>query len=177
MADSINIFLNFISPILLVLLKLEKVCTLIPLTCPEPAKGKKNTLLKLLFKHLLSLEEDGGFATYQVIHKYLVKDDDKLSQCDVKVKTEKGDDKLNAQLHNTDTLIDVYKLRDFKINGTIGGLGEKDKLSYLSLSFQIENAKKLGYSDEKICAAIIRAIAPSNHLRTYFESKFDLKLS
>ena len=53
--------------------ELEKVCTLIPLTCPEPAKGKKNTLLKLLFKHLLSLEEDGGFATYQVIHKYLVR--------------------------------------------------------------------------------------------------------
>ena len=80
-------------------------------------------------------------------------------------------------MHNTDTLVDIYKLRDFKINGTIGGLGEKDKLSYLSLSFQIENAKKLGYSDEKICASVIKAIEPSNHLRTYFESKFDLKLS
>ena len=56
-------------------------------------------------------------------------------------------------------------------------MGEKDKLSYTSLSFQIQNAKKLGYSQENICGAVIKAISPSNYLRTYFESKPGLNLT
>ena len=34
------------------------------------------------------------------------------------------------------------KLKDFKISGYIGNVREKDKLSYTSLVYQIENAKK-----------------------------------
>ena len=34
----------------------------------------------------------------------------------------------------------------------------------------------MGYSEENICGAVIKAISPSNHLRTYFESKPDLHL-
>ena len=40
------------------------------------------------------------------------------------------------------TKMDVMKLKDFKISGSIGNVGEKDKLSYTSLVYQIENAKK-----------------------------------
>ena len=36
------------------------------------------------------------------------------------------------------------------------------------------NGKKLGYSDEIICAAVIRAISPGNNLRTYLEGKTNL---
>ena len=75
------------------------------------------------------------------------------------------------------TVFDVEKLKDFKISGTIGGVGEKDKLSYTNLSFQIQNGKKLGYSEENIFGAVIKAISPSNYLRTYFESKQDLHLA
>ena len=40
---------------------------------PETAKGKKNQLLKLLYKHLAALEEteDNGFATLKILHKGL----------------------------------------------------------------------------------------------------------
>ena len=67
--------------------------------------------------------------------------------------------------------IDVLRLRNIKISGVIGGVGEKDKLSYSSLSYQLWNGKKLGYSDEMMCAAVIHAIAPENNLRTYLERK------
>jgi hypothetical protein len=59
--------------------------------------------------------------------------------------------------------IDVLRLKDFKISGMIGGIGEKDQLSYSSLLYQMLNGKKLVYSDEIICAAVIRAISPSNN--------------
>ena len=68
----------------------------------------------------------------------------------------------------------MLRLKDFKISGVIGGFGEKDKLSYSSPSYQMWNGKKLGYSDEIICAAVIRAITPGNNLRTYLEGKENL---
>ena len=61
------------------------------------------------------------------------------------------------------TAFDVERLKEFKIAGTIGDVGEKDKLSYTSLSFQIQNGKKLGYSEGSICGAVIKAISPSNY--------------
>ena len=39
------------------------------------------------------------------------------------------------------------KLKNFKISGSIGGSGEKDKLSYMSLVYQIQNGRKTGYND------------------------------
>ena len=53
---------------------LEEVCHLISVPCQDPVKGKKNSLLKLLFKYLLDIEsiEDQGFATFQILHKHFV---------------------------------------------------------------------------------------------------------
>ena len=161
--------------------QLEELCGLAPVECPADSTGKKHLVLKLLFKHLLALDQsaDKGFATYKVIHSYLT-DKELISKTPhSEVKPEPGDGDTIGKLAGTktETLVDVYKLKDFKISGIIGGPGEKDRLSYLSLSYQIENGKKLGYSDEKICGAVIRAVALSSHLRTYFESRPDLKLS
>ena len=167
---------------------LEQMCELIPVPIPEASKGKKNSLLKLLFKHLMGLatEEDGGFATYKILHERLVKKEVKVETTsdlpagevdrDLEVKVEKVDAAMKPS-HKSASALDIYSLKDLKISGTIGGVSEKDKLSWLSLSYQIENAKKLGYSEEKICGAIIKAIAPTNHLRTYIESRPDLHLS
>ena len=55
--------------------------------------------------------------------------------------------------------------------------GEKDKLSFSSLSYQISNGLKLGYSQEIVCAAVLKAISPGNNLRTYLESKVDLTIT
>ena len=166
--------------------QLEEVCALAPVVIPEAAKGNKNQLLRLLLKHLLALDEDNGFATFRVIHEKLTNkgdgDDARVEDAGVKnpdvtktdVKVEKNEEKGN--FGGSKAVVDVYQLKNFKINGMIGGLGEKDKLPYSSLSYQIENGRKMGFSEEKICAAVIKAISPSNHLRTYFESIPNLNL-
>ena len=38
------------------------------------------------------------------------------------------------------------KLKDFKINGKIHTPGQKDKVTFESLSYQIQNAKTKGYT-------------------------------
>ena len=71
----------------------------------------------------------------------------------------------------------LQKLKDFKISDCIGWSGEKDKLSYTSLAYQIQNSCKAGYSDDEICAGVITSIAPGKHLRSYLESKSSLNVS
>ena len=158
--------------------ELEEVCSLIQLDCPETAKGKRNVILKLILKHLLTIgeKEDSGFATFKIIHEKLIKIETK-TEPEVKIEPKLEIKQEHFDTQNTNTIFDIQKLKDFKISGTIGGGGDKDKLSYTSLSFQIQNAKKLGYSDENICGAVIKAISASNYLRTYFESKPNLLLS
>ena len=63
--------------------------------------------------------------------------------------------------------------RQLKISGSIGG---KEQLGYLSLSSQVTDAKKSGYSDHEIMVAVKKAIVPSSTLRSYIDSKPDLQL-
>ena len=65
----------------------------------------------------------------------------------------------------------LQRWKDFKINGSIEGPGERDKLSYTSLAYQIQNGRTAGFSEAEICAGVIKAIAPGNFLRSYLESK------
>ena len=71
----------------------------------------------------------------------------------------------------------VPKFTIFKISGQIGTPGQKDKLSYSSLSFQIQSGVERGFAESEICAAVIRAITPGIALRTYLEGmrKLDLE--
>ena len=64
----------------------------------------------------------------------------------------------------------MQRLKDFKITGNIGGPGERDKLSYTSLAYQIQNGQTAGFSEAEVCAGVIKAIAPENILRSYLES-------
>lgn len=66
--------------------------------------------------------------------------------------------------------------RDFKIWGQIGELGQRDKLTFSSLAYQIENGLKRHYSDIEIVDAVIRAIPPGLQLRSYLEGKPELTL-
>ena len=72
---------------------------------------------------------------------------------------------------NNSEMFCLQNLKDFKISCNIGRSGEKDKLSYTSLTYQIQNGRKAGYNDNEICAGVIKLIAPKNHLRSYLESK------
>ena len=64
---------------------------------------------------------------------------------------------------------EVSRWKEFKISGQIGSPGQKDKLTYSGLSFQIANAMQRGFADPDICAAVIKAIVPGEDLRTYLE--------
>ena len=66
----------------------------------------------------------------------------------------------------------LQRLKDFKINGSIGGPGERDKLSYINLAYQIQNGRTTGFSEAEICAGVIKAITLGNFLRSYLESVF-----
>ena len=70
----------------------------------------------------------------------------------------------------------VARWKELKINGQIGSPGQKDKLTYTSLSFQIANARQRGFEDPEICAAVIKAISPGEYLRTYLEMCGNLTL-
>ena len=163
--------------------ELEAVFPVIEQTVPTDGQGKRGFLLKNLMKHLydLSVVPDGdkGLSTILTLYEHMqsivnpggkVKIEDKtIHDKSLKNTDLDGEDKITAT-------IDVLKLKDFKISGVIGGTGEKDKLSYSSLSYQIASAQKAGYSESRICAAVVKAIAPSNNLRMYLECKPDLDL-
>ena len=68
------------------------------------------------------------------------------------------------------------KLREFKISGSIGSVGQKDKLSYTSLAFQINNGLKQGYSENDIISSVIKSINPGNSLRSYLESRHEINV-
>ena len=68
------------------------------------------------------------------------------------------------------------KFKEYKINGKIGTLGQKDRLIFSRLIFQINNGLKNGYSEHEICDAVIKSMAPDLALRTYLEGKDNLNL-
>lgn len=69
------------------------------------------------------------------------------------------------------------RFREFKIHGSIGAEGQKDKLSYSSLMYQIQDGQKKRFSEIDICAGVIRAITPGNPLRPYLEGRAQLSVS
>lgn len=71
---------------------------------------------------------------------------------------------------------EVTLKKDFKIWGQIGEAGQRDKLSFTSLTNQIESGIKKGYSENEIIEAIIKAVSPGLHLRDLLEVKRDLTL-
>ncbi|CAB3993872.1 Hypothetical predicted protein [Paramuricea clavata] len=66
--------------------------------------------------------------------------------------------------------------RQFKIVGQIGQPNEKDKLSFTSLTRQIDTEVKQGYTEQEIVDGVIRAINGGMVLRSYVETYKDLSL-
>ena len=66
--------------------------------------------------------------------------------------------------------------RQFKIFGQIGHPDEKDKLSFTSLTRQVDSGLKQGYSEQEIVDGVIRAISAGMVLRSYVETFKDLSL-
>ena len=66
--------------------------------------------------------------------------------------------------------------RQFKIVGQIGQPNEKDKLTFTSLTRQIDSGLKQGYSEQEIVDGVIRAISAGMILRGYVETCQELSL-
>ena len=69
--------------------------------------------------------------------------------------------------------IDMMKLKDFKLTGTVGG---EKSMPYTSMVYQIQNGQRMGYPDHVICAAVLKATGAGS-VRTYSELRKNLTVS
>ena len=76
---------------------------------------------------------------------------------------------------NYQGLHSIFK-RDFRIVGTVGAQGQKDQLSYLSLSRQVQSGKERGYSEKELVDGLIKCIAPGLPLKDYLEAMREMGL-
>ena len=152
---------------------------IIELEVPESKKGSQHLLFKNLVRHPDSEEvearEDGGLQYFQRLCGFLskhfkipgkTKGEPLVSEprlfVDVKQPfyskefingTKEHETKTENFVHhplNNSEMFCLQKLKDFKISCNIGRSGEKDKLSYTSLAYQIQNGRKAGYNDNEI---------------------------
>ena len=145
---------------------------IVGLDVPEQKKINQKFLLKFLLRKLNSEEvetnEDGGASWFQKLHDHLSKYFQPGGQTTFRPKTELSNEDLFAPTYNNNVNTNVSPdseqqnqsshppirsfynlqwLKDFKINGSIGGPGERDKLSYTSLAYQM--TKVLGFQKLK----------------------------
>ena len=66
--------------------------------------------------------------------------------------------------------------KEFKIVGTIGGLGDK-RLDYISLCSQVAEGRARGFLDDEIVFGLKRAVAAGSELRMYLDSLPSLSYS
>ena len=66
--------------------------------------------------------------------------------------------------------------RDFRIVGTVGAQGQKEQLSYLSLSRQVQSGKERGYSEKELVDGLIKCIVPGLPLKDYLEAMREMGL-
>ena len=60
--------------------------------------------------------------------------------------------------------------KELKIKGQIGDANQKDKLTYVSLMHQIDEAQEAGYEESEIVSSVIRAMIPSLTLRNVLKA-------
>ena len=65
--------------------------------------------------------------------------------------------------------------REFKISGQIVKPGQIEKLTFLSLTHQIDSGLKRGYAHSDIIDATIRSISPHSSLGSYIEMGYSRK--
>ena len=164
---------------------LKEVAEKLGLQVPNELVGKRKPLYKLIIKYLNSDDVQGNDGAYEVFTGLDVFLSEKLSSETSETKDVKPDVpvlegitklKPDGLKNYFGSVVDLQRPKELKINGRIGGIGEKDRLSYGSLSYQIKDAQKMGYSDETICSAVVKAITPGTNLRTYLESRSSVTL-
>ena len=90
----------------------------------------------------------------------------------IKTEDSAGGDPVDSAVRT----LQLQRLNEFKIKGSIGDPGEKGKLDFGNLSYQIQGGRKRGYSDTEICVGVVAAMAAGSELRSYLERVDDLSL-
>ena len=133
----------------------------------EAKKLDKAFVLKQVIKHLVSdtvtESGDNGAAVFLKLYNELGAELKRVS-----VKAEPQDEEARSKDE-----LSYHKLRQFKINGTIGDPGQKNCLSYSSLCYQIKQGKSLNYTAPEIYNAVIKAIESGNPFRDVLELEAD----
>eukprot|EP00112_Aurelia_sp_Birch-Aquarium-sp1_P009685 Seg2108.5 transcript_id=Seg2108.5/GoldUCD/mRNA.D3Y31 product="hypothetical protein" protein_id=Seg2108.5/GoldUCD/D3Y31 len=80
------------------------------------------------------------------------------------------------QLPDQNVLHNSMFRREFRIIGQVGEVGQRDKLSYVSLIRQVEAGLERGYAEKEIVNAIINAISPGLQIRSYLEGSGSIPL-
>lgn len=170
---------------------LQGLCDEYQIAVQADLRGDQAHLRKLVLRYLnsetLEKSPDGGKAVFAKLLGELravappplaeVGDVNKVpAEDNVKVKVENGPVVSDTTVKPASTPVvteslSYQKLKAFKINGSIGAQGQKDTLSYTSLSFQIRQGETQRYSDNEIYSAVIQAIKPGNPLRDLLEAK------
>jgi hypothetical protein len=75
---------------------------------------------------------------------------------------------------NAEIEISRVRLRDFKLPGTIGGEGE-NTMSFSTLEFEVNKAKKIGHSETEIAAQVITKVA-DKELKKLLQMEDELNL-
>ena len=147
---------------------------IIKLDVLESKKGNQDLLFRNLVRHLYPEEvearEDGGFHLLQKLHDFLSKHSKtpkngtlkpsvnkqglfvniKQTLCNNKfingtIEHQMKTENFVSHPQNNNNMFCLQKTKDFKTSDSIGRSGEKDKFSYTSLAYQIQNGRKDGY--------------------------------
>ena len=90
-------------------------------------------------------------------------------------KTERNDDAAKfIRALTTDTGSTLR--RELKFTGTIDG-GTDTDMDYVSVTTNVEDARKKGYSDQEIAMAVRRCVAPGSDTRSYFDLNRNMALA
>lgn len=87
-----------------------------------------------------------------------------------------GSEKSEIEQKNLAATASILR-REFKISGQIGEPAQTDKLTYVSLTHQIDSGVSKGYCESEICDAVIKSISPQSSLRNYVLTMPDRSLS
>ena len=137
---------------------------------------------KILYKHFANIEdtETDALCTTTCLDAWMFLTT--IDQPDVKTEHNstanmelnvvKGDS-VSKEGTITKEVISKWK-KELKISGSIGLPGQKDKITFSSLAYQIENAVKKEYTSAEICEAVVKSISPDLQLRGFLEGKAEL---
>ena len=173
--------------------ELEEVCGIISLDVPATQKGKRRELRKLLSNELMKDTEDDNLATLLLIHDHLYpaptkeeEDDKAVAKVEPVVEKDKeeaadlqkdkGLKEGGSRLSESSDRFVETRMRELKLSGTIGGPTSAKNMTYTSLLFEVNNARKSRCPDSVIITGIIKAIHPDNDAREYLESSPDSSL-